>query len=354
MQTTFALLALAAVAYAAPQGVTADITPTAVAPAGCTPTYTGEFQIQAVNFTTPSKRSVEKRDCGAAGSLTITLAGGQLTDMKGRTGYIANNSQFQFDGPPQAGALLTGGFTACQNGSLALGGSAVWWECYSGGFYNLYDVSQGLQCYPILLDIISCGGSSSAVVGASTDGQATGTAVATEKTDGQPQVTTAVAISEYSDGQPQVPTAVPICQIKDGQIQAGCTTAAPVPTKTATPLCQITDGQVQAGCTTLATSTLSPVCQITDGQVQAGCTTATTAAPISQISDGQIQAGTATVKPTTAAPISQIGDGQVQVGNATVTSTAKPVQVTANAASSLVIGSEFAAAIVGLFAVVLL
>ena len=49
MQTTFALAALAAVAYAVPQGVTGDTTPSDPAPAGCAASYAGTFQITAVN-----------------------------------------------------------------------------------------------------------------------------------------------------------------------------------------------------------------------------------------------------------------------------------------------------------------
>jgi hypothetical protein len=59
MQTTFALAALAAVAYAAPQGVTGDSAPTAPAPAGCTGSYNGQFEITIINGTT-AKRDLSK------------------------------------------------------------------------------------------------------------------------------------------------------------------------------------------------------------------------------------------------------------------------------------------------------
>ena len=49
MQTTFALAALAAMAYAVPQGVSGDIAPSAPAPEGCSADYPGTFQITAVN-----------------------------------------------------------------------------------------------------------------------------------------------------------------------------------------------------------------------------------------------------------------------------------------------------------------
>lgn len=49
MQTTFALAALAAMAYAIPQGVTGEIAPSTSAPDGCSADYSGTFQITAVN-----------------------------------------------------------------------------------------------------------------------------------------------------------------------------------------------------------------------------------------------------------------------------------------------------------------
>lgn len=78
--------------------------------------------------------------------LGITLVDGVLTDPYGRTGYIASNSQFQFDGPPQAGAIYTAGFSVCENGSLALGSDVTWYSCLSGTFFNLYLDSIGGQC----------------------------------------------------------------------------------------------------------------------------------------------------------------------------------------------------------------
>ena len=84
----------------------------------------------------------------------ISLSDGILTDQNGRTGYIASNYQFQFDKPPQAGAIYTAGFSVCNNGSLALGGEAVWWECLSGSFYNLYDRDWAPHCLPILIEVI--------------------------------------------------------------------------------------------------------------------------------------------------------------------------------------------------------
>ena len=61
--------------------------------------------------------------------------------------YIAANYQFQFDNPPQAGAIYTTGFSLCANNTLALGGSAIWYQCLSGSFYNLYDRDWALVPY---------------------------------------------------------------------------------------------------------------------------------------------------------------------------------------------------------------
>jgi hypothetical protein len=72
-----------------------------------------------------------------------------LTDGWNRTGSVVANHQFQFDGPPQAGAIYTGGFSVCQNKSLAIGGTTRWWNCLSGSFNNLYDEWIGEQCMEI-------------------------------------------------------------------------------------------------------------------------------------------------------------------------------------------------------------
>lgn len=66
MQYAAALLALAvaikASPVALPQGVTANIAPTAPAPAGCTPNYSGTFGIAVASITgspAPAKRAVQ-------------------------------------------------------------------------------------------------------------------------------------------------------------------------------------------------------------------------------------------------------------------------------------------------------
>lgn len=286
MKGSFALLALAGAAIASPlpQGGSS-------APAGCQSSVDGTFTITVVNVTQSAKRSLERRQLD--GTLTLSLSDGTLTDQAGRTGYIAANDQFQFDNPIQAGALETTGFSVCGNGSLALGSSAIFYQCLSGDFYNLYAQSQGGQCAAIyiLTSQGGSGGSPSAAATQSADGQPQVTTQVTQLSDGQPQATTAAApVSQISDGQPQASTgAAPVTQISDGQPQAA----------TAAPVTQISDGQPQA-------ATGAPVSQIADGQPQA----ATSGAAVSQIADGQPQAATG-------AAVTQISDGQPQAATAT-------------------------------------
>lgn len=326
MHSTFALAALVAVVAAQ-------------APEGCSPSFSGDFEITAVNSTVVAKRDLSKRTCGAAGSLTISLSNGILTDAKARTGYIASNFQFQFDGPVQAGALITSGFSACSNGSLALGSSAVWFECLSGDFFNLYDRSWAPQCEPILIDMLPCGTSGEAVSQAS-DGQPAGTSVGVAPVsqigDGQPQAASAIPITQIGDGQPQVPTAL-MSQIA-----------------TAAPITEIGDGQPQVPTSTPA----AVISQISDGQPQAPSATPT--AVISQISDGQPQAPTTVIIAATSAPavISQISDGQIQAPNATapiVSPTSTPTPVTGSGAKNAgTVGSSLAAVAAGIAAMLLL
>lgn len=89
--------------------------------------------------------------CETNSSLVLSLNNGVLKDNKGRTGYIASNYQFQFDEPPQAGAIYTAGFSVCGNGTLSLGSSSIFYQCLSGSFYNLYDRSWAPQCSPVYI-----------------------------------------------------------------------------------------------------------------------------------------------------------------------------------------------------------
>ncbi|KAG8165040.1 hypothetical protein KVR01_005315 [Diaporthe batatas] len=223
------------------QGVTSAIAPEATAPASCVGSYDGTFEISVAKVEGVQKRdtnALTKRGaCPTDGILVVTLENGVLKDAQDRTGYIAANFQFQFDKPAQTGALFTAGFSACGNGSLALGGSAVFYECASGDFFNLYDRSWAAQCSPVEILIMECGGNAGQV----DDGQVVGT-----------QIVTTTIVSALSDGQPQVrttTTGVPLCQVSqiaDGQVQVGTTPCASVTTASApVPVSQQSDGQIQ-------------------------------------------------------------------------------------------------------------
>ncbi|OMP88266.1 Cell wall mannoprotein PIR3 [Diplodia seriata] len=110
-----------------------------------------------------NKRSLTA--CATDSTLTLTLTGddGVLRDARNRTGYVASNYQFQFDAPPQSGALYTAGFSVCGGGDddgegnekvLALGGSKTWYRCLSGEFYNLYDRWWAEQCEEVGIEIV--------------------------------------------------------------------------------------------------------------------------------------------------------------------------------------------------------
>jgi len=129
-----------------------------------------------------------------------------LTDEKNRTGYIASNSQLQFDDPPQAGAIFTAGFGHCPNGTLVLGDSVFFYKCKSGTFYNIYNEYYAPQCEPIQILMRQCDG----------DGQLG----VDDHVVGVEMVTTAIVIP-LEDGQPQVVTTtvpIPLCQIDDGEL----------------------------------------------------------------------------------------------------------------------------------------
>lgn len=155
MRGLLALIGLVATVSA--QAVTGLIVPSSTPLPGCLNSRQGTFGISILNATgfnttepTPSRRSTELVP-RQGGQLTLTLTGGVLTDEQNRTGYIASNYQFQFDGPPQAGAIYTAGWGICGNGTLSLGGQSVFWQCLSGSFYNLYDRNWAVHCYPIYI-----------------------------------------------------------------------------------------------------------------------------------------------------------------------------------------------------------
>ncbi|EON61345.1 hypothetical protein W97_00559 [Coniosporium apollinis CBS 100218] len=351
MQYSLAVLALAAAAAASPfpQGVTEEIAPEASAPAGCQVSYPGEFQVTVVNATTANK--VKRQESGGPADtvLTLSLEDGILTDQQGRTGYIASNFQWQYDAPPQAGAIYTAGFSVCENGSLALGGSAVFYGCDSGDFYNLYDRNWADTCSPIYIVAVDSGsgsatqsadGQPAASTGASVrpDGQPVATSGAPVRSDGQPIATSAASVAPVrSDGQPIASSAADVAPVRsDGQpIASSAADVAPVRS----------DGQpivssagsavpVRSDGQPIATSAASVVPVRSDGQPIA--TSAASVVPVR--SDGQpIASSAASVVPvrsdgqpiaSSAASVVPVrSDGQpiaTSVGNASATATPQP------------------------------
>ncbi|KAM4063544.1 PIR protein [Hirsutella rhossiliensis] len=249
-----------------------QVKPSAENPEGCQASYNVKFQIEVqalTNETATSDEAVQKRSVAGEGALVMELKDSVLTDAQNRTGYIASNYQFQFDGPPQAGSIYTGGFCVFNNGSLALGDTTIFYRCKSGNFYNLYDRHWAPQCDAIRIQVapLSDTGSEDQTGGHSVVGTSmVATTMVTVLPDGQPQVI-----------QTQVP--VPICQIGDGQIQAHTTPCAQAPPITS------------------VAAAVNPVSQIADGQPQAP-SVVPTAPPVSQDDDGAPLAP----PPETAAP----------------------------------------------------
>ena len=149
--------------------------------------------------------------------LQAQLKDSVMTDARGRTGYIASNYQLQFDNPPQAGAIYTAGFAVCANRSLALGSSAVFWECKSGNFWNLYDRNWAEQCSPVDILVLPCEeGTEAEPAPVPTEG---GGGEGPSETVVGTQTVTSTVVVPLEDGQPQVlttTTVIPICQIDDG------------------------------------------------------------------------------------------------------------------------------------------
>ncbi|KAJ4258737.1 hypothetical protein NW762_007824 [Fusarium torreyae] len=234
MRISLAFLAFAASAFAAPQPAADDLQPKDGPPKGCRSAYDGKFEV-TIFKPGNSKRDISERSCNGEGVLVLSLKDGVLTDAQDRTGYISDSYQFQFDKPAQAGAIYTSGFSVCSNGTLAFGPSAIFWQCKSGDFYNLYDRNWAEQCEPVEFGVMPCGGKSKA---------------APKKRIVGSKVVATTVVTVVSDGTTkEVPTtiAVPMCQIGDGQVQVRTTPCddMEIPIITAPPVSQVSDGKLQ-------------------------------------------------------------------------------------------------------------
>ena len=293
MKYSIAFLAAVAAVQASPvpQGVTAKLAPTASAPPGCMPSYSGTFGVVVQNITAGGSASVtQKADVSSTASSghrgTLTSHQGQPNANSAKVTQIADG-QVQASTAAAVSQIPDGQIQAATDVSVAPVNQISDGQIQATGRMTMHPVTQ------------------------IADGQiqATYMAPVTQISDGQIQAS-AMPVSQIADGQPQAAnTAAPVSQIADGQPQAA---------NTAAPVSQIADGQPQA-----ATSA-APVSQIADGQPQA----ANTAAPVSQIADGQPQAA------TTAGAVSQIADGQVQASSAVSQIADGQVQASATGSSS--------------------
>ncbi|KAL1838067.1 hypothetical protein VTJ49DRAFT_3087 [Mycothermus thermophilus] len=265
----FAVLGMAVVAMA--QGVIDKIAPPGDHPVGCEGSRPYKFMIATVpTHMVKRARSLQRRAiCAGTGNLVLNLTDEVLTDALDRTGYISMSYQFQFDNPPQSGALFTAGFTACLNDTLALGPTTVFWQCASGTFWNLYDRWSAPQCEPVHIVILPC--------------------------DDLDEATTSIesGLVETATSTETATTTVNVCQIDDGQVQAHTTPCPAIPTDSLPPASQISDGQVQI--TTMPdnpAASLRPASQFSDGQVQittnSGGDAVASPPPVSEQSDGQV------------------------------------------------------------------
>ncbi|KAL9586368.1 MAG: hypothetical protein Q9212_000940 [Teloschistes hypoglaucus] len=162
-------------------------------PPGCDSDRSGTFVINPVKIGAASpmlnKRQV-KTICGS--TPIITIKGGVLTDQLGRTGGVVGNSQFQFDNPIQTNSLFTSGFSICQNTSLAVGGSAIFYQCLNDptptkpAFNNLYFKSQGPQCNASYIETIFCDAPAGSSSGSSSAASQPATSAPTTKATSLP------------------------------------------------------------------------------------------------------------------------------------------------------------------------
>ncbi|KFA47384.1 hypothetical protein S40293_07590 [Stachybotrys chartarum IBT 40293] len=292
----WSLLILAAVASAAPKAAPSDGAPPTPAPEGCRESLDSRFQL-SIRSVDDQNQGIQQGQCNQEGTLVIKLQDGVLTDSQDRIGSIVANYQFQFDKPAQEDALFTSGFSVCSNGSLALRGSTVFYQCASGDFSNLYDRDWAEQCEPTALVIAPC--DANVDLGGKTS-------------------------SSTATGE------VPLCQIDDGQIQAGRTGCAGAPAVSQIPsaptgapetpqtpgapeapvVSQIPDGQIQVPTETPK----APETPKTPGASEVPESPKTPESPVvSQIPDGQVQVPTEVPESPEAPVDSQIPDGQIQV-----------------------------------------
>lgn len=112
--------------------------------------------LEQTEITEDETSQVKAVSCVTDSTLLMTLRGGILRDSSNRIGTIVGNRQFQFDGPtPQYGTIYANGWSIDAYGNLMLGDDAVFYQCSSGEFYNLYDESIDPECTAVNLRTVA-------------------------------------------------------------------------------------------------------------------------------------------------------------------------------------------------------
>ncbi|KAI1437087.1 hypothetical protein GGR50DRAFT_139925 [Xylaria sp. CBS 124048] len=238
MRPAIALVSvLFGLAFAAPWTAADKSTSIGKSPAGCAKSASGKFEISVTKVAekkkipkvrTPRAEVAGKKSkmttrmqgtvsCDTDNGLVVTFKDGHIFDAKGRAGYIASNYQLQFDSPAQSGALVTSGFSLCEDSTLALGSSKTFYQCRSGSIFNLYDRTWASQCEPAFIVAIPCSSEDPTSTSQTQDetltveATAVPTTIVTQLTDGQPQVVPTTIVTQLADGQPQVvPTTITV------------------------------------------------------------------------------------------------------------------------------------------------
>ncbi|KAI4115270.1 MAG: hypothetical protein LQ345_004103 [Seirophora villosa] len=218
MKSFVALAALAA-------AVTAQI------PDGCSTNSQGSFLISTQNVTGApgqfDKRQITaSQACGNDDTAVITLNDSVLEDRAGRTGGIVANGQFQFDEDVQTNSRYLDGFSICGNGSLAVAGSTIFYQCLSGSFYNLYQANEAEQCNEVYILTIPCSGGGSAAANPSSASASASTPASTAT-----PATSSAAAPVVSTTSP-APSVVPTTESAPFPVPSNAT--APGPTATGT------------------------------------------------------------------------------------------------------------------------
>jgi hypothetical protein len=109
----------------------------------------------------PTTPILAVRQCDERGVILHFDRNGILRDQLNRIGYIADNFQFQFDLPVQAGGYGEGDFSEridSRDGAVYLTwrNNDVFYRCRSGNFYNLYSQAIGDHCEPTRIRMYHC------------------------------------------------------------------------------------------------------------------------------------------------------------------------------------------------------